>query len=304
MPTRKEVSKIKADWIEKREEAIGTRIETLQQELFDEIIADFLLLAKERKLTQTEINKLEFKVRKGMREKFPQVMRETIRSSRAVGDLNLMYFSTLMESDQLDIIQEKTLKNINKRLGIDADGKIIQGGFTDKTLASDRVQKKFVKEVKSIIKSNVDVQTAQQQLKKIFTGSSTSNGLISQYYNTFAKDILLSIDRSNSAVYATELGLKNAYYEGGLIKTSRSFCLEKNGKIFHMDQIMKWKDSKFIKDMYDGKIDEYDPINGPPGGFGCLHNLGWITAELAEGKAEQNRIAKTRNKAFKERHDL
>lgn len=304
MPTRKEVSKIKADWIDKRRSAISGQITALEEELFDSIVAELGIITEKGKLTMGELNKIESRIRKAMKEKFPAVMRETVKASTALGDLNLMYYSTLMESDQLEEIKLRIERNINRRLGLDADGTIKPNGFLDRTLASDYVQKKFIKEVRQQMSGNVDFQTLQIRLKEKFTGGKGQNGLISQYYNTVAKDLIINVDRSSGAVYAKELGLKNAYYEGGLITTSRSWCLQKNGKIFHMDQISKWKDSKFITDMYGDKIEDYDPINGPPGGYGCLHTLGWITDDLAEGAAEQNRVAAERNKKFKTRHDL
>lgn len=304
MPTRNEVSKLKADWINKRNQTIQRKLTEMEAELFDNIIEELGLLKKKERLSQADLNRIEMKIRRAMREKFPEVMRETVRAATSLGDLNLMYYSTLMESDQLEEIRRKTERNVNRSLGLNEDGSIKQNGFVDRMLASDVVQKKFIREVKKQMSANADYQTLQMRLKEQFTTGRGQNGLISKHYNTFAKDLVINVDRSSSAVYAKELGLKSAYYEGGLIKTSRSFCMQKNGKIFHMDQISKWKDSTFIRDMYEDKIDEYDPINGPPGGYGCLHVLGWITDDLAAGKAEQNRVAAERNRKFKERYDL
>lgn len=311
MPTRREASKIKADWIEKRDAAIRSRINQLQEEIFNKLIPDFIAMARleeirkqSNKSNMAELARLEAIIKKSMANGFPEVMRETVRAARQVGDLNQMYFSTLMESDRLDEIRDKTTKIINKRLGIDENGKILKDGFVDKTLRTDKVQKEFISEVKRMIATNADMQSLQGRLKTLILGSAEREGIINRYYNTFATNILNNIDRSNSVVYANELDLNYFYYAGGLIKTSRSFCINKNGKIFTREQAEKWKDDPFIVKMYGKKIKDYDPYT-EMGGYGCLHTPDWITDELAKGNIrEQNAKANDRNQKFKERHGL
>lgn len=311
MPTRKELSKIKQDWIKKRNEAINSKINLLQENIYDTVIPDFLALAKaeevrrqSNKSSVAELNSLERQIRKGMMNGFPDVMKETVRASRALGDMNLMYYSTLVESDRLDEIRDKTKKIVDKRLGLDEDGKLKKDGFVDKTIKDTKVQKEFIKEVKRIIDSNGDTQMLMNRLKTLILGGPERNGIVHQYYNTFANNILNTIDRNNSNIFADELGLNHFYYGGGLIKSSRSFCLEKNGKIFTREQAEKWKSSPFIIKMYGKKIGLYDPLE-EMGGYGCLHTPDWITEELAKGNTrDQNAKAKERNQNFKNRHGL
>jgi hypothetical protein len=311
MPTRKEVSKLKQDWVQKRDAAIQSKINKLQEEIYNNLIPDFLAMAKLEEIRKqanksniAELNRLEAKIKKGMTNGFPEVMRETVKASRSLGDLNLMYFSTLMDSNRLDEIKTKSDKIINRRLGINEDGKILKDGFVDKTLRTDKVQREFISEVKRMISSNADTQALQGRLKTLILGSPERDGIIRRYYRTFATNILNNIDRSNNLVYANELDLDYGYYSGGLIQTSRSFCIDKNGKIFSRAQMEKWKDDPFIKKMYGKKINEYDPFT-MVGGHGCLHVIDWVTNDLAKGRIrEQNSRASERNKKFKERYGL
>lgn len=309
MPTRKEVAKIKADYVDKRNSAITTSIREIQQGMYDKVLADFLAAAKQQdpklRVSQKYINTMAGEIKKEFDKQFPLVMQELVSSSRGVLDLNLMYYSTMLDTNRLAEIRDKTIKNTNRALGVDAAGKVIKGGFLDKSLSSKAVMQSFSEQVKSLVAMNVDTVTAQNKLRELVTGTRKQTGLLERYYNTFAKDVIINVSRTSSAVFANELGLKHAFYEGGLIKTSRSFCLQKNGKIFPLETIMKWKDSKFIQDMYGDKIDEYDPINGPPGGYGCLHSMSWITEELAKGVTkENNAAAAAKNKGFADRNGL
>lgn len=311
MPTPKEVSKIKQDWIAKRKAVIDSKLNQVQEEIYNGVIADFLALAKQEeirnqssKLSVAQLNLLERQVKKGMLNGFPDAMKETIKASRALGDLNLMYFSTLVDSNRLDDLKDKNQRIIDKRLGVDENGKLIKDGFTDKTIKSDKVQKEFITEVRRILGQNGDVQMLQARLKTLILGGPERGGLVQRYYNTFATNILNTIDRNNNNFYADELALTYFYYGGGLIKTSRSFCVERNGKIFSREQAEKWRDTPFIRKMYGKKISDYDPLT-MMGGPGCLHAADWITDELAKGNIrEQNKIAATRNDNFKNRNGL
>ncbi len=311
MPTRKEASKIKAEWIDKRNNAIDGKIANLQQQVFEDIIPDVIAIAKQEEIRKkvkagslAPITSLENKLRKNFQAGFPEIMRETTRSARALGDLNLVYFSTMLDTNRLDEIRDKTLKTVNRKLGVDADGKLIPGGFVDKSIKDTSIQLKFVKEVKKLLSSNADTQTLIQGIKRFFVGTEDQNGVIAKHYNTFSGNLLNTIDRNNSITFADELDLRFFYYFGGLIKSSRSFCIKKNGKIFSREQAEKWKDDPFIVKVYGSDIDQYKPLENM-GGPNCLHTPDFITDDLAKGNMrEQNSIASQRNKNFVARHGL
>ena len=305
MPTYKEVSKIKSDFILKREDAIKNTLATLQGNLYDKLFADFVKIATNKAAgKEVDINKLQIQFKRFYNLGFPEVMKQTLSAARSLSDLNQMYFSTLLESDRLDEIHNKTKSLVEKRLGIDENGKLKKGGFTDKILENQRVQKLFVKEVKTILGGNPDIGLMQEKLKNFIIGNKNSTGILESHYRNYAQNILTGIDRSNSVVYADELGLQSFYYGGGLIKTSRKMCLKNNGKIFTRAQAEKWRDLPEIRDMYGDNIADYDPLVDM-GGFGCRHTPDWITQDIANKlKGENNAKAKEKNDAFKERNDL
>lgn len=305
MPTYREVSKLKSDFILKKEDAINNTLNYQQQNLYDKLLNEFIKIASNKvDGKEININKLQIQFKKFYNENFSDVMKQTITASKSLTDLNQMYFSTLLDSNQLDVIHENTKKLVNKSLGIDENGKLKQGGFTDKILENQRVQKLFVKEVKVILSGNPDVALMQEKLKNFIIGNKKSVGILESYYRNLSQNLLTGIDRSNSLVYANELELQSFFYGGGLLTSSRSFCISKNGKIFTRAEAEKWKDSTFITTMYGENINDYDPLINM-GGYGCRHTPDWITQDIAnELKPENNAKAKDRNAAFKKRNDL
>lgn len=77
-------------------------------------------------------------------------------------------------------------------------------------------------------------------------------------------------ERGLSIKKATDLDLKYFIYEGGLIKTSRPFCVEKAGKIFTMQDLKSWDNGQKL------------PVIPYLGGYNCRHHINWISDELAK----------------------
>lgn len=303
MPTSKEVSKIKSDYISKRKAAINNKLIDIQSSMYDNLIGDFLdIIKKKNDGKDFSLNKIESLFKKMYNESMPDVMKQTASASKSISDLNQMYFATLLDSNKLDEIHNKTKALIDKRLGIDEKGKLKPGGFTDKVLGDLSAQKSFVKSLKQIISTNPDINKAQTLLKETITGSKYNMGAMESFYRNLAGGLLSKIDRSNSIIYANELELKSFYYGGGLIKTSRKMCLRNNGKIFTRDQAESWRLLPEIIRMYPNG--DYEPLIDM-GGHGCMHTPDWITEDVAkEIKGEQNKKAAEKNKAFKKRNDL
>lgn len=309
MPTRKEVSKIKADYINSREKLIRSKISQKQLDLFDELFNKYLsgLAGKEFSAAEEArtIAKIERAVKDFSVNTNAAILNDYTRAATSLGDLNMSYFATMFkDAVLLDQIRQKTQQSLNKRLGLNEDGTLKRNGFIDKAIADKTIQSEIVRETKKAISNNYDYYKLKSTFEKIIIGTTEQSGIFDRYYNTLAKDILSSIDNGNSKIYADELGLKYAYYSGGLMKTSREFCIKHNGKIFSQDQIDNFKNDPLIQDMYGANISDYNP-NELPGGYGCRHSLDYITADLAIGHIrDQNAKAAERNKRFRDNNNL
>jgi len=99
-------------------------------------------------------------------------------------------------------------------------------------------------------------------------------GRLSKYYRNFTYDLYSQVDRTAGKVIADKIGMnKYAIYEGGLIKTSRKFCRERNGKVFTYDEIADFNPP-------EAKQPDYNPFVDL-GGYGCRHHLNWIPYAIA-----------------------
>jgi hypothetical protein len=74
-----------------------------------------------------------------------------------------------------------------------------------------------------------------------------------------------------------DLGLKYAVYQGGLIKTSRDFCEDRNNKCFSEKEIMSWENLN-----WEGKPQIGYNALIDCGGYNCRHRLDWISEEYAK----------------------
>lgn len=282
MPTYKEISKLKNDLLDARENKIKRTLSYQQQNLYDSLLNDFLKAAKDKiEGKKVDIYKLQAELKKQYALNFPEVMSEVVKASESITNLNDRYFSTLVDSGRLGEIQDKTFAVINKTLGVTDKGKLITGGFIDKIIENKGVQQAFTKKVNNILNGSPDIVLMQHKLKEFIVGSKESTGLLERHYRTFASDLISNIDRTGALVYANELELNSFYYSGGVILTSRSFCKSKNGKVFTRAQAERWKDSAFITDMYGMNINDYEPLINM-GGYGCNHRPDWITEDLAK----------------------
>lgn len=276
-----------------------------QLKLYDLLVEKYLKSDIDSTNIKTIITQIQKAVKTFSQEANGTILKQYTSAAYSLSDLNMAYFSTLFDDkENLNRIREKTNEVLNKRLGLKEDGSIKQNGFIDKMISDKTIQQSIVNEVRNAVSRGSDIQSLKKSLNKIIVGTQEESGLFEKHYNTFAKDILNTIDNANGKIYADELGLRHAYYSGGLIKTSRSICIKNNGKILSTEQIEALRNDPFIVKMYGDKIDEYNPYE-TPGGYGCLHKLDWITEDLAKGRTrEQNKIATERNNKFKERNGL
>jgi hypothetical protein len=99
-------------------------------------------------------------------------------------------------------------------------------------------------------------------------------GALEKHHRNFAFDLYSQIDRATSDVIRNDLGFVFAIYEGGLIETSRIFCEEHDGNIYHISEIKDFNPT-------EAKPPNYNPITDL-GGYGCRHHLNWISTAMAK----------------------
>ncbi|WP_025126202.1 structural protein [Myroides odoratimimus] len=169
-------------------------------------------------------------------------------------------------------------KVILKRMGIRADGTLIKDGFLNGMFKNDGLKADMFKTVFSEITKGTGYEALKKTLKNYIEGTEHKVGNFKKYYKVFSYDTYATVNAFNGALYASKLNLKYFIYNGGIIKTSRKFCIERNGKVFSSEEADKWVNDPDLtaitdRETYNWKIDR--------GGYGCRHGVDYIPYEIA-----------------------
>jgi len=201
-----------------------------------------------------------------------QIANELISSIDRVITFNVEYFGEIGGAELVDV-QPQIRQSMNEWLGIEK-GTLKANGYLDKILQDGTIRS----QVKDLALKNIITQTGlaetTKQLETLVNGlSSEDAGALQKYYKNFAYDTIAISDRVVGMEYANANGYECAIYEGGLIETSRPFCIHRNGKVFHKTEIAQF-------DPPNAKPPNYNPFIDL-GGYRCRHYLNWITNKLA-----------------------
>lgn len=202
-----------------------------------------------------------------------QVAKTMVEGVRKILDFNGEYYKNFATQAQLVPIKAQTLEFMKAWLGLKGNGYLEGNGYLQKTISDTKV----LGDLKTLALRAVAGQQGYEATKKAVTdfiaGNKDTAGALEKYARNFVYDTYSQVDRATAESYAVKLGLDYAIYEGGLIKTSRKFCKERNGKVFTKEEIAKF-------DPTEAKQPNYNPFTDL-GGFGCRHHLNWINKTVA-----------------------
>jgi hypothetical protein len=220
-----------------------------------------------------------------------------------IGDLNGKYFSEIEKAKNIGDFVNNNRTRLLKLLGYDSSKGTIKSGSFLFTLIDfsdlyNQLQQQLIgsiftqqpldiKGMKDFVLG--DKKAATQPTKETVRVINHSGGAVEAALNTKTFDSFQQYDRTLQKSIATDLGLKYAIYQGGLIKTSRDFCIERNDRVFTSEEIELFgtKDDRYggytnkATGDFDGKDDPYNPFISL-GGFGCRHSLDFLSLELGE----------------------
>ena len=266
-------------------ESINARFEAQVQEsqrsllrLFMEKFADKLKLNDQKQIVNNEYNRtLLLSVDKLFVEfgksQNPLLMGQLIGGVMNVMDFNAKFYSNLTPNAKLLPIKAKVLENVRGWLGIEANA-TKPNGYLDTLVKSDQVKNTIKQSLMKTVYGQEGYDAARKSLAKMIEGDKDSLGALQKYHRNFTYDLYSQIDRATGKTYADDLGFNFAIYEGGLIDTSREFCKEHNGNVYHRTEIEEFNPKV-------GKQPDYNPFTDL-GGYACRHHLNWIPDSLAK----------------------
>lgn len=114
----------------------------------------------------------------------------------------------------------------------------------EKYLLQDGLQSQVITPLSQIMSQNVNSGGAYSgfldQIKTYVKGNSDVEGRALQYTRTYLNDTLFTYGRTYQQAVTADLKLQFYYYVGGLIDTSRPFCVARAGKYFHEEEVKSW----------------------------------------------------------------
>jgi hypothetical protein len=169
---------------------------------------------------------------------------------------------------------------LEQRLGVTAAGQPIAGGWLSTIIGDTTAQREVLTYAYQAQASGAGLEAYRAGLTDLVAGANNATqGLIGKLYREVA-DSFNQNDRQLQQLSAQRLGLSAYLYQGGLIASSRPFCVTRNGKVF-----LDWEVEAFgtkadayggytnkAEGLFSGKSQPYDPFVDC-GGWNCRHGL-------------------------------
>lgn len=163
-----------------------------------------------------------------------------------------------------------------------AGSPILEGGQLD------NIWQKIRTDAVNAVSGEVSLKDFRSRIGRYIEGSGSKAGEVERHFHRVTGDIYNQYERKQSSLMATELGLNYFFYQGGLIRSSRDFCEERNGKVFSRDELKLFgtPQDKYggytnkSAGEFQGKSTPYNPETDL-GGYNCRHRKDWISDEVA-----------------------
>lgn len=188
-------------------------------------------------------------------------------------DFNGKYYKNFSTHAELNPIKPQVQELLKSWLGLKGNGALEGNGYLAKTINDPKILGELKNFALRSVTGQQGYQATKTAVKTFIDGNKETAGLLEKYHRNFVYDTYSQVDRAAAAVYADKLKLDYAIYEGGIIKTSRKFCKEHNGKVYTREEIARFKPKEAIPD-------NYNPFQDL-GGYGCRHHLNWVPYAVA-----------------------
>lgn len=285
MTDPKEIQKLsreKALRLEKLIDAVERRISSSQNDLVKSMLKEFLekLNTKAGVIDEIQNRKTTTLFNKAYADFLETSKSQLVKSilidiDNILDDNGKFYKTTANATSETEIDLKRI---INRRLGIDADGKLLKNGYMSGVLDDTNVRQDLQRYVFREMLKGVGYEALKKGIQLRIKGEPDRLGIFENHYKTFSYDVYAQLSGFTSKIYADKLGLKYFIYNGGLIETSRAFCKKRNGKVFSSDEAEDWKNDPTLTAIpndlnYVWYVDR--------GGYNCRHTPDFIVEAVA-----------------------
>lgn len=291
MATTNQLAKQRAAFIERQRALLENNVSAIQGKLFDAVfnkLLEKLDLADGKILNNNSNIDLASTLDKIMKDFMTNDFNKVIKlfSNDLIGlqGLNSAYFKTI-EEDQTKLKQIANDVNtiMRKRIGLDASGNKIKGGYLDKLSTDPKFKQELKKATYKAVTTGASMDDFKAKMKTLITGNDSVNGGLQKHFNRFVYDTYQQFDRTTAVLYSNKLDLKAFIYSGTKITTSRCFCINNKGKVFTLEEAEKWRSklNDSCGPIWNEKKDgRYVPID-MMGGYGCVDVPNFISNRMA-----------------------
>lgn len=279
-------SKLKDRLINLLEDEFRQLVKELQL-AFEQDVIDYFdntLTVENNSIVDTSDNYVSIRnldvVRRSFKEKKTvPFMKKVIAGMVKIMLANVSYFKYFEEEFNEKALQKKAEEKLFNYLGVKKKG--LKYYLVDKGFMNDvsNITDPFLDIKKMAIRaaqSGTTLLQFRKEIKNYVRQQSGKLGIIESHFYTNINDAYAQFNALVTEEFRQEMGYKFAYYQGGLIRTTRDFCEERNNKIWHESEIESWKELE-----WDGKPSgSYNPFIDR-GGHNCRHFYDWIPDSLA-----------------------
>ena len=267
--------------IESLNERLEKQVAKDEQKLLDKVVGEFVdKLQKDEKgiiLNNDYNRRLLLTIDKVFQEykqkQSEQIISIIVGGAMEILDFNTNYFSIMDGKAKLKKITPAVKDTLNVWLGIKGD-KVEPNGYLDKLVESGEARNVIKNSALKMVIGQQGFQSAKKEMLKIIAGDEENLGALRKYHRNFTYDLFSQVDRAVGNQIGDYLGHRYAIYAGDIIKTSRQFCIDHCGNVYHKSEIEKFNPKV-------AKPKNYNPITDL-GGIGCRHHLNWISTALAK----------------------
>jgi hypothetical protein len=272
--------------IEKRLEGLGKSLRRLERDLLRLLLKDVLPkmdLAADGKIRATarnlaRLNLIDAVMREFAGDAARDLTKRFAEELLQVAGMNAEYY-LLAGFDEAKVGRVvDDLRLVRAVVGIDDKGALVPGGYLDRLSKADEVRQAIRDYVVGSMAGGVLPSDLATGLQNLVEGGK-EGGAVTRHWKAYAFDTYNQIREVQNLHMANELKLNYFVYVGGIIKTSRRFCIKKNGKVFSRAEADEWKNDPDLIDQ--ATKGAYKPLL-ERGRNNCRHFIMWISDERAQ----------------------
>lgn len=181
-------------------------------------------------------------------------------------------------------IERKVRQIMRARLGIGDGGSVIKDGYLDRLFTATTVREAVKQIIMRAVSGGLPMNKLVDRITEITKTSATGDSALMKYMQPFIFDTYQQFDRATGDQFAKRLDLQVGSYEGGLIETSRAFCVKHDGKIFTVQEAEAWRDDPDLpqtaQERKSGQVLDYVPTVDM-GRWNCRHRFRYMSKEMA-----------------------